>query len=398
MIRTERQKVRRLTGVAEKKMKKMEEQLYVQRWKLSREALDQANMHVVVKELLKNEIYFAENKVAHNVQRYSETIKEFSYALIKISQRAYEFVNGFFHLPNRQKIRTNYQPNPFAASQLVPRPKPTRSEKKKIRDAAAAAASTAGAVDATGEANPDGEADGDGDGEMQPAPLPVDLEENDQMYGFEPDETNDLFGDVDDADDYDDLVLENPPMVQQRVSARLHAATSNPVPVSTPVKRRAASSRRSAKKRKVEEEEGDDDDDDDAAIQPQNFVSPWMRNQQQAAQQRLQQQQQQQQVQQQPVQHHQVQRPQAQQVQRQVQQVQRQQVQVQVHRPQVQVQRQQVQPQQLVQQQVPQQIVYNLYSNPQPGTSSATATQPGASMPEIYLSHDHLKTFDAYYF
>jgi hypothetical protein len=62
-----------------------------------------------VRELFKNEIQFAEKDIPKNTKRYSDTVKEFCHGLIKISQRSYEFLNGFFHLPNRQKIRNNYQ-------------------------------------------------------------------------------------------------------------------------------------------------------------------------------------------------------------------------------------------------------------------------------------------------
>ena len=42
--------------------------------------------------------------------------------------------------------------------------------------------------------------------------------------------------------------------------------------------------------------------------------------------------------------------------------------------------------------------IYNMYANPQPGSSSTSSNHPGPSMPDVYLGNESLKTFESYYF
>ena len=329
IIKYERTKLRRLVEKSEKRINMVRANALVGRKDQRYDAIKNLDMHPVVKDLILNEIQIAERKGPANTNRYSDTLKEFCHEIMKISPRAYEFINGFFHFPHRSKIR-QYQPNPFAVSTLVPRPKPP----KRIQRARVVSPTPPTVIPAT-MVKEEGI-------ELPTVPLPMDLEENDLMYGLdEIDEVETMYGTANNFvdDDYEDLVLENPPLVEQPFSRPIQPSrVVVDTPSATPAKRRAASTRK-AKKRKIEESDDDDDEEDESySDQPwvkQEFTSKGVQQQQQ------------------------------------------------FH----------------VQQQQQQQIVYNLYANPQPGTSSSASTNPGASMPDIYnIGHDGLKSFDAYYF
>jgi hypothetical protein len=172
-------------------------------------------------------------------------------------------------------------------------------------------------------------------------PVPMDLEMNDLMYDLDEPEDQPDEGDADESgeDEYENVILQNPTSDHQPDSAANRTAVQSRIvattPTSTPVKRRVTPSRKS-KKRKVEEEE-EEESEEQGFGEGSVAHQQWMREQQEYERKGVQQQQQ-------------------------------------------------------------QPHVYNLYANPQPGPSTGGRNQPGASMPDVYLGPDSLKSFDSYYF
>ena len=181
-------------------------------------------------------------------------------------------------------------------------------------------------------------------------PVPMDLEMNDLMYDLdEPeDKSDEEVNESAGEDEYENSILKDPITNLRPVSAETRTAAQSrtvATPTTTPARRRVTPSRKS-KKRKLEEEE-EEESEEQSFGEGSLAHQQWMREQHEFDRKGVQQQfltsQQQQQH------HH-------------------------------------------------QQHGYNLYANPQPGPSAGARSQPGASMPDVYLGPDSLKSFDSYYF